>query len=894
MMTDNEFEVWCQKNLIPENGKAYISRVRKSAPSRAVGSRCRNVPGFYPSAKNGFTVQFESHTHELYGIYKNEYDAMVLEYYDQPEQISIVYKMLDAKDRRYHHIPDYLVITSTGAFLDQWKPHEKLLELSVAHPDRYGLDEHGVWHFWSGEKAAEELGIKFRIRSSSEINTTLFRNLQFLEDYLREETPEILYESANFIIQAVESSPGITILALRARLSGKVSEDDINFMIAAGRIYVNLETYLLIEPDRTPVFLNEPTASSINIIERTYKSELKNNVRPVKLDVGETIAWNGAEWTIMSVSQSSISLLRKDGKLLDIHTDTFETYVSKGVIRGISTLEPMPKNEAVEMLRKASGRDLEEALRRYHIILPRIMKEKTTSMNGVSGRTERQYWTAYRQANNLYGHGFVGLIPNNRAKGNRTVRESPEKKKYIDEAISDFTASKQKGFMSVHRALNSKLEKAGLPFISIKTLKKKIRKALSKVAEKLGREGERAAYAVEDIDWSVSEIPVHGDWPMHIAHIDHTELDIELVSPETGENLGKLWLTLMIDAKTRIVLAVSVIFDPPSYRSIMNVLRECVRRHGRLPHTIVTDNGSEFKSTYYDTLLAYFKILKKLRPPSAPRFGAVIERLIGTINTTFLYNLSGNTQATKKNLRNVTRSVNPKNLAVWTPERIIERIEEFAYEILGTREHSSLFMSPREAFENGLILAGYRKHMLIPYDLDFIIMTFPSTKKGTAKVTRLGVKINNIWYQCENFKSSSVQDTEVEVRYNPYDFSAAYAYINGEWRRCTSKYEKIFKGRSEHEIKRYCQELHLRMRKQHKNFTISDSILAEFIASVDAEEKKLFEMKRIREAENKKLLRLSELESILPKECASKKEESCLSEEPKKEYKFEPYEEVTA
>jgi len=81
--------------------------------------------------------------------------------------------------------------------------------------------------------------------------------------------------------------------------------------------------------------------------------------------------------------------------------------------------------------------------------------------------------------------------------------------------------------------------------------------------------------------------PRHSDRPFEIAHLDHTELDIELVSSLTGSNLGRPWATFLTDAFSRRLLAFALTFDPPSYRSCMMVLRECVRRHNRLPQILV-------------------------------------------------------------------------------------------------------------------------------------------------------------------------------------------------------------------------------------------------------------------------------------------------------------------
>jgi len=100
-----------------------------------------------------------------------------------------------------------------------------------------------------------------------------------------------------------------------------------------------------------------------------------------------------------------------------------------------------------------------------------------------------------------------------------------------------------------------------------------------------------------------------------------------------GRNLGRPWATFLSDAFSRRLLAVCLTFDPPSYRSCMLALRECVRRYERLPEAIVVDGGPEFESVYFETLLARYGCTKKTRPGGRPRFGSVCERLFGTTNT---------------------------------------------------------------------------------------------------------------------------------------------------------------------------------------------------------------------------------------------------------------------
>ena len=201
-----------------------------------------------------------------------------------------------------------------------------------------------------------------------------------------------------------------------------------------------------------------------------------------------------------------------------------------------------------------------------------------------------------------------------------------------------------------------------------------------------------------------------------------------------------------MDAYSRRILAVYLTFDPPSYRSCMMALRICVQRFGRFPQAIVVDGGKEFHSLYFDTLLARHHCIKKTRPGASPRFGSVIERLFGTTNTQFVYNLLGNTQASKKP-RTLTKAIDPKGQAVWTLGDLYAYLVDWAYQIYDSSEHPALGTIPRGVYESGLIQTGEREHRRILYDEEFILATYPSTRKGTALIQPgRGIKLNYLYY----------------------------------------------------------------------------------------------------------------------------------------------------
>jgi putative transposase len=222
------------------------------------------------------------------------------------------------------------------------------------------------------------------------------------------------------------------------------------------------------------------------------------------------------------------------------------------------------------------------------------------------------------------------------------------------ERHTHYETLKQKPKYEVYGALVRACEERGIIAPSYKTFAQAVncRPRQERVRK---RQGRRAAYQHEPFHWELSlTTPRHGDRPFEIGHIDHTQLDIELLCSRTGHNLGRPWATFLSDTFSRRLLSVYLTFDPPSYRSCMMVLRECVHRHSRLPQIIVVDGGREFASVYFETLLARYECSKKTRPAGKSRFGSVCERLFGTTNTRFIYNLVGNTQITR-NVRQVNQ-----------------------------------------------------------------------------------------------------------------------------------------------------------------------------------------------------------------------------------------------
>ena len=821
MLNDGDFLIWCARLGLTETACATVAAARSRTPSRHVGGGRRNVSGRYPSRKMGMTIQFESHRVELPFVYGVEHDPQVLEYYDQPLPIPLAYHAANGKRQSVMHTPDYFVLRQDSAGWVECKTPEDLEKLAIKSPHRYLRHTDGNWRCLPGEAYASALGLTYRLWSSAQVDWVLQRNLQFLEDYLRCASLDVVEVVNPAIKTAVEVEPGIFLHELLEKVRGVAEPDEIYLLIASGKIYVDLTASAIAEPDRVRLFANAEIAEAY------------------------ALAHHGSDNSEAIYGAAS----GPHGETLNIHSEVFR------------------------LLAAASKNDLAAANRRFNLVKRRLAGEELT--HSVPARTMRLWIAQYRLAKDQYGNGYVGLLPKTSKRGNRTRRLPDESSNLLIQFVeNDYENLKQRTKFASWAALKQKCNEFGVIAPSYVTFcaATRERPAFEQTSK---RQGRRAAYTHAAFHFELERTtPRHGDRPFEIGHIDHTQLDVEVVCSQTSRPLGRPWMTILTDAFSRRCLALYLTFDEPSYRSCMMILRDCVRRQGRLPQTIVVDGGREFESTYFETLLARYECTKKTRPPAKARFGSVCERLFGTTNTQFIHNLRGNTQIMRQ-VRQVTKSNTPVGQAAWTLGCLYDYLSSFLFEIYDTIEHPALGQTPREACLAGLQSSGTRVNRLIAYDQAFLMATLPTTQRGTAKVVPgRGIIINCVRYWAEAFRDPSVENQVVQVRHDPFDIGTAYAFVRNCWTECHSEHYVALQGRTEKEIMLASKEIRRRSQlHSRERFTLTARKLADFLESADAEEKCLLQRLRDRESSS---LRQNDL--LLIPGPASEQETSWASE----------------
>jgi transposase InsO family protein len=402
-------------------------------------------------------------------------------------------------------------------------------------------------------------------------------------------------------------------------------------------------------------------------------------------------------------------------------------------------------------------------------------------------------------AQDRYGYGLLGLIPRFKDRGNRGSHFSDEFLELVERTIDTvYCTPTRPNKRHAFDQLRIECEQKAHVIPSYPWFAKRIAMR-SKYALALSREGKRVAHRYELIRPGEPNNN-HGAFPWDVCLTDHTLTDVELVCSETGENLGRAWLSILIDGFSRRILEFVLTFDPPSYRTLMMLTRRCVERHNRLPGCLVVDGGKEFQSVYFETLTAAYGVLLKRRPPGKARFGTIVERMFGTINTSFLHTLQGNTQNTR-NIRQLTKSMNPKGHALYTLEELHEMLSAFVYEYYDKRPHPTLNCSPAEKFRKGIEISGARDHKEIVFDETFRLMTLPSTQKGTAKIQPgTGLKIGGFYYWAPEMRSRHFENKSVRVKYDPENMGVAWAYLGDQWIQCRPNGTLGLDGRTEKEM----------------------------------------------------------------------------------------------
>ncbi|MCU5603686.1 hypothetical protein OCB03_10925 [Bacillus cereus] len=135
--------------------------------------------------------------------------------------------------------------------------------------------------------------------------------------------------------------------------------------------------------------------------------------------MGQEISWEGQVWKIVNIGLENLTLINSHKQFIELPKEGVVSLFNQGKIKGISELElPKHMQEEKKLLLEASEENLVIANQRFEIVKRSLYGEKI-SEDIVPWRTLMEWRRLYREAEELYGNGYTGLIPKANKRGNR-------------------------------------------------------------------------------------------------------------------------------------------------------------------------------------------------------------------------------------------------------------------------------------------------------------------------------------------------------------------------------------------------------------------------------------------------------------------------------------------
>lgn len=790
----HECEAAMSDMRLPGDGREYVKPSFESGPSRRVQSNRGNVLTRYTSKKMSTQLMLESRHNELPLAVLNEADPDVLGYFAQPTTIRL--SIRDSSSRvksTQNYTPDLLAIKRKRVIVYEARDLVALAEASAKNSYQFYL-ENGRWHYRAAEEAFAAMGIEHIIVASNEIPAAVVRNLRFLESFTSDDCPALDPEVGENIEKLVLEHRAIEFDKL---LASGFSADDVFKAIVGNYVYVDLTTQLVDQTRELVIFSDRPTYEAHRRIE---VSELETPI-PVPgrawIRTGGQLIYDSVPYTVVLVGERDV-VLRPNGQ---VETTTMQ-------LQALQLLFEAGKVETDALMAKSDRKQLADYSQdEIDRALARLNALDDPDNSQFSERQLREFRASIANADNQLD-ALIALIDKRSKRGNFLPRHSTRSVELMDEAIKEFFNTKtrptKKAAWLVYLDKCDKAMKAGEATFTTISYERFCEVCTEREDPRL-REGKKAGYQAGRIVGSLdNSAPTHGVRPFEVLYIDHTIATIATVSPN-GVALGKPTLTIAIDGCTTQARGVITSYDSPSSKTVLMILRDIIRRYGRVPSVLGLDNGKEFHGYELLFFCKIFGIEIRYRSPGQPRGGAMVERAFGAIETEFIAQLQGNTRQ-MRDPRLVTKEVNPFNHAVWTLPAFHRACEKFLFETKPNQISPALGMTPLQYETEMLARTGERAHMLVKFDENVMLLTSPHASRRMHVICpRRGVWCNGLWYQHPEFKKLK-RKTKAEVRIEPWLHRLVYVHVNGRWVGATARNARWLGNKTRREVETALRE----------------------------------------------------------------------------------------
>ena len=409
----------------------------------------------------------------------------------------------------------------------------------------------------------------------------------------------------------------------------------------------------------------------------------------------------------------------------------------------------------------------------------KMVKEIAQELN-ITWRQVYNLAKKYKQS----GGGLSGVIIKHGTGGKDKSRLLPEVEILVNDTIQELYCDRQKRKPSVIiEEINRRCYLAKFKAPAPGTIRTRISHLVQREIV-LAREGNNAARAFNPIKGAT---PL-AEYPLQEVQIDHTKVDLIIVDDLYRQLIGRPYLTVAIDVFSRCITGFCLTLEAPSATSVGLCLTHSVFKKdcwlselgvegvwpiwGK-PGLIHVDNGGDFHSEALIRGCEFHGIKVKYRPPGAPHYGGIVERIIGTLMQ-LIHQIPGTT------FSNIQErgDYNSEKQAVMTLKELEKWLAIAIVNYYHQKAHSSLLMAPIEKYRLGILGDGQHKGIGYPklivdqraFLLDFLPIFRRILRRDGFELDRISYYSNILTPFIYDKKSTA----KFVIRRDPRDLSIIY------------------------------------------------------------------------------------------------------------------------
>jgi putative transposase len=799
MLSSHEFEQYAAKLGLPGKTRSFVESIRERGADMSVDVRHRDNSIVYVTSKKmgGRQIKTRSRTLHASAVKWHEFNKTVREYHANVHTFDLANCDENGRIRNRQSHTVQLLVLGESVYFEDWREERDLVEAERRDAERfvkmtrYYRDDQGHWHDRMLEEKCDEIGLTHKLRTNRDIPRIFLENMRILDDFLDVRNPLLSSDTEVRLREMVCREPARYLDALDR---DGLSADVLLSAIASGIVYVDLSRVPVRDFDQLMLFRDEGMSAAYGCMSDSLLPQASLPLPGIgNLKLGMIVQFDNQEWEIIHErldDQPEVLFRTREGNQMVLPRQEALQLV-------ISQTDQAQRQEILDAEKRRSLANLSSNA------LKKGAEKYAAIRDGTFSLSSATLWRARQiiQSANSVTDAILKLAPRDADKGSREPRLPTAVEELAEDFIKkEYNVPKAPSAQQVFNKYALACAKGGMSPMSYVTFLKRV-KGYRSIRD---RQGKRVAYRDSDIPLILDiREPVHGLFPHEVVYIDHTQPNLMTAGPHS-EDWGKVWLSAAIDAHVPRPRAFYLSYDPPSAWAALMLMRDYVRRWGRLPRVVVVDGGKEFRSHSFQLFCQIFGIEIRYRGPGRPRGGAPIERMFGVTDQEFFTGLEGSSFQLKE-ARMATKSVSPNQFRKWTFPALCRALDHYLFQVRPLDIHPRLGISPREFEDARLQQTGLRTHTSIEFDENLLILTCPTPSRPQHRVyPHRGIWESGRYYWHSSFSKLSKQS--LEVRIEPWLAQVIYVYTGSRWEVATARNVDPLRGRTRYELNQAIRE----------------------------------------------------------------------------------------